>query len=105
MSSAGRGIVVPRPRELAEPFARLLERRGARAFVFPAIEIQPLPAPAALAQLADFNIAVFISPSAVRLSVPANLPRARGGAAGAVRSRTRPQLQRAGAAALDVTTG
>src|SRR5260221_10981453 len=74
MSSAGRGIVVPRPRELAEPFARLLERRGARAFVFPAIEIQPLPAPAALAQLADFNIAVFISPSALCLLIPADFP-------------------------------
>src|SRR5260221_1962172 len=94
MSSAGRGIVVPRPRELAEPFARLLERRGARAFVFPAIEIQPLPAPAALAQLADFNIAVFISPSAVRVALPSILPWPRGVTAAAGGSGTRRRLER-----------
>ncbi len=98
MSLAGRGIVVTRPRELAEPFARLLERRGARAFVFPAIEIQPLPAPAALAQLADFNIAVFISPSAVRVSLPAISPWPRGVTAAAVGSGTRRELERAGVA-------
>ena len=46
MSLAGRGVVVTRPRELAEAFVQLLERRGGRALVFPAIEIQPLPLPA-----------------------------------------------------------
>ena len=47
MSLAGRGVVLTRPRELAEPFARTLESWGARAIVFPAIEIQPLAPPSA----------------------------------------------------------
>jgi uroporphyrinogen-III synthase len=98
MSFAGRGVVVTRPRELAEPFARLLERRGARPFVFPAIEIQPLPAPAVLAQLAEFDIAVFVSPSAVRVSLSAISPWPRGVAAAAVGSGTRRELERAGVA-------
>src|SRR5260221_6622192 len=98
MSLAGRRIVVTPSRDPAEPFARLLQRRGARAFVFPAIEIQPLPAPAALAQLADFNIAVFISPSAVRVTLPAISPWPRGVTAAAVGSGTRRELERAGVA-------
>ena len=53
MSLAGRGVVVTRPRELAPAFAELLERRGARALVFPAIEIQPLPLPATLGRVVE----------------------------------------------------
>ena len=98
MSLAGRGIVVTRPRELAEPFARLLERRGARAIVFPAIEIQPLPLPAALARAAEFDIVVFVSPSAARVALPALSPWPRGVAAAAVGSGTRRELERAGIA-------
>jgi uroporphyrinogen-III synthase len=98
MSFAGRGIVVTRPRELAEPFARLLERRGARAFVFPAIEIQPLPAPVVLARAAEFDMVVFISPSAVRVALPALSPWPRAVAAAAVGSGTRRELERAGVA-------
>jgi uroporphyrinogen-III synthase len=94
MSFAGRGIVVTRPRELAEPFARLIERRGGRAILFPAIEIQPLPAPAVLEQLARFDLVIFVSPSAVRAALPA-LPSAPRQAA-AIGSGTRRELERAG---------
>ena len=100
MSLAGRGIVVTRPRELAEPFARLLERRGARAIVFPAIEIQPLPLPAALARAAEFDIVVFVSPSAARVALPALSPWPRGVGAAAVGSGTRRELERAGIASV-----
>jgi uroporphyrinogen-III synthase len=68
MSFAGRGIVLTRPRELAQAFARRIEGRGARAIVFPTIEIQPLPAPAVLRELARFDFVVFVSPSAVRVA-------------------------------------
>ena len=74
MSLAGRGVVLTRPRELAEPFARTLESWGARAIVFPAIEIQPLAPPSALARLRDYDLAVFISPSAVRIALAAQPP-------------------------------
>ena len=39
---AGRTVVVTRPRPEADDLARLLERRGARAIVAPAIELTPL---------------------------------------------------------------
>ena len=68
MSFAGRGVVLTRPRELAAAFARQIESRGARAIVFPTIEIQPLPAPAVLGELARFDFVVFVSPSAVRVA-------------------------------------
>jgi len=53
---AGRTIVVTRPRPEADELARLLERRGARAIVAPAIELAPVRSAAltkALAELAD----------------------------------------------------
>ena len=70
MSLAGRGVLVTRPRGLAEAFAAALERRGARALVFPAIDIQPLPVPPALRRAADYDLAIFVSPSAVRVASP-----------------------------------
>jgi uroporphyrinogen-III synthase len=69
MSFAGRGIVLTRPRELGTAFAKQIEARGARAIVFPTIEIQPLPAPAVLRDLGAFDFVVFVSPSAVRVAV------------------------------------
>ncbi|MBV9191419.1 MAG: uroporphyrinogen-III synthase [Betaproteobacteria bacterium] len=68
MSLAGRGVVLTRPRELAQAFAKRIESRGARAIVFPTIEIQPLPAPAVLRDVARFDFVVFVSPSAVRVA-------------------------------------
>jgi uroporphyrinogen-III synthase len=70
VSLAGRGVLVTRPRGLAEAFAQAIERRGGRGIVFPAIEIQPLPTPPSLRRAADYDLAIFISPSAVRVASP-----------------------------------
>jgi uroporphyrinogen-III synthase len=61
----GRGILVTRPREQAAGLARLIEQAGGRAHLFPAIEIEDLPPPAALERLHDFDLAIFVSPTAV----------------------------------------
>jgi uroporphyrinogen-III synthase len=53
---AGKTIVVTRPRPEADELARLLERRGGRSIVAPAIELAPVRSAAlakALAELAD----------------------------------------------------
>jgi uroporphyrinogen-III synthase len=104
MSLAGRGVVLTRPRELAEPFARLLERRAAHPIIFPAIEIQPLAPPSSLPRLRDYDLVVFISPSAVRTALatqPPWPPRL----AAAVGAGTRRELERAGARAIIAPTG
>ena len=62
MSLKGRGVAVTRPASLAQGLAGLITAAGGQAFLFPAIEIQPLPA----ASPAKSDIAVFISPTAVR---------------------------------------
>jgi uroporphyrinogen-III synthase len=57
---AGRTVIVTRPRPEAGELARLLERRGARAIVAPAIELTPVRSAAltkALAALADGDFA------------------------------------------------
>jgi uroporphyrinogen-III synthase len=65
----GLGVVITRPRSAAEVLARALEREGARAFVFPALEIEATEPTAVhrevLARLADFHLAIFISANAV----------------------------------------
>ncbi|HYL88506.1 MAG TPA: uroporphyrinogen-III synthase [Burkholderiales bacterium] len=68
MSLAGRGVVLTRPRDLAAAFAQRIESRGARAIIFPSIEIQPLPAPKQLRDIAAFELVIFVSPSAVRVA-------------------------------------
>ena len=60
----GRGILVTRPREQAAHLARLIESAGGKAHLFPAIEIHDLPPPPALARLGEFDMAVFVSPTA-----------------------------------------
>jgi uroporphyrinogen-III synthase len=90
----GRGILVTRPREQAAGLARLIEQAGGRAILFPAIEIEDLPPPSALANLERFDIAIFISPTAAskvmaRLSAwPSGLR------AAAVGAGTRRELER-----------
>lgn len=75
-----------RPREQAAHLAALIEQAGGRAHLFPAIEIEDVPAPAALGRLHEFDLAVFVSPTAVskvmhRLRAwPAQLPTATVGA-------------------------
>lgn len=98
MSFAGRGVLVTRPRELARALAELIERRGARAILFPAIDIEPLPAPAALGRLREFDLVIFVSPSAVRAAgvLPADLP------AAAVGAGTARELEKAGVRRVSV---
>jgi len=98
MSFAGRGIVVTRPRDLAQPLADLIERRGGRAIVFPAIEIQALPPPPALRQVAQFQRVVFVSPSAVRVAMASIGGWPAGPVAAAIGAGTRRELERAGVA-------
>lgn len=79
---AGRGILVTRPREHAQGLAALIEGAGGTAHVFPAIEIEDLPdlrpILALIDRLEEFDLAVFISPSAVHKAL--NLVRSRRGA-------------------------
>lgn len=70
MTLAGKRIVVTRPRELAQGLAGLIRQAGGDALLYPAIEIRdpedPAPARALLGRLQEFDLAVFVSPSAVR---------------------------------------
>jgi len=69
-SLAGRGIVVTRPRGQTARLAGLIEAAAGRAIVFPAIEILEAPDRIGLDALVDrldsFDIAVFVSPTAVK---------------------------------------
>jgi uroporphyrinogen-III synthase len=67
---AGKRILVTRPRELAEGLANRIRQAGAEAVLYPAIEVRDAEDPAAakvlIAQRKEFDLAVFVSPSAVR---------------------------------------
>lgn len=63
-SLKGRAIVITRPRDQAAGLARLVEAAGGSAHVFPAIEIEDLPRAAAFDRLHEFDLAVFVSPTA-----------------------------------------
>lgn len=63
---AGRGIVVTRPRELAAQLAQAIEAAGGLAILFPTIAIEDAPPPAALRRLGSYDLAVFVSPTAVQ---------------------------------------
>jgi len=67
---AGRRILVTRPRELAAGLAALIAEAGGEPVLFPAIEIRDPEdagaARAALGRVQEFDLAVFVSPSAVR---------------------------------------
>lgn len=81
---SGKGIVVTRPGEQARALAALIESRGGNPFVFPTMEIEDLadlrPVLALIGRLREFDLAIFISPNAVRKAV--NLVRARLGESG-----------------------
>ena len=66
----GRSILVTRPRAQAAPLARLIEQAGGHALLFPAIEIEDVPPPAALSRLHEFDLAIFVSPTAVAKAMP-----------------------------------
>jgi uroporphyrinogen-III synthase len=66
---AGRGVVVTRPREQAAGLAQRIEQAGGVVFRLPAIEIEDVqdlgPILALIDRLDAFDLAIFISPSAV----------------------------------------
>jgi len=96
MSLAGRGVLVTRPREQARGLAALIEAAGGRAIVFPAIEIVDLPPPAALARLQEFDLAVFISPTAAARALRQVNAWPQGLRAAAVGAGTRRELEARG---------
>lgn len=102
MTLAGRRVLVTRPRELAQALAALIREAGGEPLLFPAIEIRdaadPAPARALLARLREFDLAVFVSPSAVRKAMELAEGRAQpvGPARPAGRAQTAPQPWPAG---------
>jgi len=69
-SLKGLSILVTRPRAQAARLARLIEDAGGRAQLFPAIEIEDVPVAAALSRLHQFDLAIFVSPTAVAKALP-----------------------------------
>ncbi len=78
---AGRGVLITRPREQASRLAGLVQAAGGDALLFPALEILDASQPALLGEVFDrleeFDLAVFVSPSAVQKAL--KLARARRG--------------------------
>ena len=76
---AGRTIVVTRPRAQAAPLAEAIAAAGGIPLIFPLLEISPASDPqalvAAVSRLADYALAIFISPNAVDYALPAMLAR------------------------------
>ncbi|NBC22026.1 MAG: uroporphyrinogen-III synthase [Gammaproteobacteria bacterium] len=61
---AGAGVLVTRARDQAGPLIAAVEAAGGAAWLLPALEIAPLPAPAQVGDAPD--LALFVSPNAVR---------------------------------------
>lgn len=76
---SGRGILVTRPAQQAQPLAELVRQQGGRAILFPVLEIldatDPGPLNALIDRLDEFGLAIFISPNAVNKAM--NLIKAR----------------------------
>src|SRR5688572_26036431 len=91
----GKAILVTRPRAQADGLARLIEAAGGAAHLLPAIEIEDVPPPPALGRMHEFDLAIFVSPTAVAKALPhvRKLPRA-----AAVGAGTRRELERRGVA-------
>lgn len=72
---AGLNIVVTRPREQAVELSHRIEQAGGKVIRFPLLEISPItdrqPLQAILKRLGEFNLAIFISPNAVRYGMEA----------------------------------
>lgn len=72
---AGLNIVVTRPRDQAVSLAQRIIEKGGHSILFPLLEISPVADPLLLSQLvahlAEFNLAIFISPNAVRYGMDA----------------------------------
>lgn len=76
---AGRTIVVTRPQAQAAPLAGAIAAAGGKSLIFPLLEISPAADPQPLAEaavrLADYALAVFISPNAADHALPSLLAR------------------------------
>ncbi|MBI3902125.1 MAG: uroporphyrinogen-III synthase [Nitrosomonadales bacterium] len=72
---AGLNIAVTRPREQAAQLAQRIAQAGGKAIVFPLLEIGPAADPqtlrALVSRLHEFDLAIFISPNAVRYGMAA----------------------------------
>jgi uroporphyrinogen-III synthase len=72
---SGLNIVVTRPREQAAQLIQCIEQAGGKVVLFPLLVISPAPDTQALhaviARLHEFNLAIFISPNAVRYGMEA----------------------------------
>ncbi|WP_301100583.1 uroporphyrinogen-III synthase [Propionivibrio sp.] len=73
-SLQGKCILVTRPAAQAGELVRMIAAEGGRALRFPLLEIGPAddpePLQQAIARLADYAMAIFISPNAVAFSLP-----------------------------------
>ena len=71
---AGRGVVITRPAGEVQRLADLIREAGGEPLLYPAIEILPLADASALDAvidaLDDFDLAIFVSPSAVAQAMP-----------------------------------
>ena len=72
---AGLKIAVTRPRDQAAPLARRIEQAGGIPLLFPLLDIAPVADQSALheqiSRLAQFDLAIFISPNAVQCGMAA----------------------------------
>jgi uroporphyrinogen-III synthase len=72
---AGLNIVVTRPHEQATQLANRIAQAGGQAILFPLLEVSPVldsqPLRALITRLDEFNLAIFISPNAVRYGMEA----------------------------------
>ena len=79
---AGRRVLVTRPREQAAGLAALIREAGGEPILFPAIEIGDVADRAAFHAIADrldaFDLAIFISPTAVQRALDLVLVRRKG---------------------------
>lgn len=77
----GRGVLVTRPAHQADTLCRLIEEAGGRAIRFPVLAIAPphdMTVPlATVARLAQYELAIFVSPNAVEYGL--DLIEAQGG--------------------------
>jgi uroporphyrinogen-III synthase len=70
---AGVGVLITRPSGQSGHLAELIEAAGGEPILFPAIRIEPLPevaTAAALDNLQQFGLLIFVSPNAVRVAMP-----------------------------------
>ncbi|HEX2826507.1 MAG TPA: uroporphyrinogen-III synthase [Burkholderiales bacterium] len=72
---AGRGVIVTRPAGQSDGLAKCVEREGGKAIVFPVIAIEDVADRERLMRIVDrlddFDLAIFVSPSAVAKAMAA----------------------------------